>query len=207
MMPDLGLTIQLIVVRLFAGLIIFAVQGAAIAASAVRLGDPGPRYDGRLTLSPSAHADMLGLLSITLTGFGWGLPVAIEADKLRIGRVGLVVSVLAGSAALLIAAYLLLLAVIPLLTFLPYTAGLASAAFLRAAGRLCVFMALFSLLPIPPLAGAHFLSALGISLPRHSSLVLGWVLLAVSIMGWTRMLLTPAYEVIAPIVLGAAVAG
>ena len=48
------LTLQLVVMRLFAGLIIATVQGATIAAVAVLLGDKGPRYDGRLTPAPVA---------------------------------------------------------------------------------------------------------------------------------------------------------
>ncbi|MBK8085717.1 MAG: hypothetical protein IPK28_18885 [Devosia sp.] len=193
--------------RLFAGLIIAMVQSAAIAVVAVLLGDNGPRHDGRLTVLPFGHVDMLGLGAIMLTGFGWGRPVAIDASKLRIGRWGLVVIALAGSAALLLLGYLLLLLVIPLLITLPYTAGLAAAAFMRVAAQLCVWTAVFSLLPIPPLAGAHFLAALGISIPRQAGTYLAWALLAASIFGVTRMLMTPAYDLVAPIVLGIDAAG
>jgi Zn-dependent protease len=196
------LSLQLMVLRLLAGLIIAAVQGAAIATAAALLGDKGLRYDGRLTVLPPKHVDILGLGAIVLTGFGWGRPVAIEAGKLRIGRWGLVVAVLAGSVALLLVAYLLLLLVIPLLTFLPYTAGLTAAAFWRRAARLCVWMALFSLIPIPPLAGAHFLAALGVVVPKQAGTYLGWALLVAAVFGLPRIVLTPVYELVAPIVLG-----
>ncbi|WP_332692639.1 hypothetical protein [Devosia sp.] len=201
------LTIQLVVLRLFAGLIIVAVQGATIAAAAVLLGDKGPRYDGRLTLLPLAHLDLLGLVSIMVSGLGWSKPVAIETARLRFGRWGLVIAALAGSVALLVAGYLILLLIIPLLTLLPYTAGLTGAAFVRVAARLCVWMALFSLLPVPPLAGAHLLAAIGIRLPAWVGIVIGIGLLAASAFGITRMLLTPAYEVVAPLVLGLELAG
>ncbi|MGV8989380.1 MAG: hypothetical protein ACOH2H_24430 [Cypionkella sp.] len=201
------LTIQLVALRLFAGIIIATVQGATIATVAVLLGDKGPRHDGRLTVLPGGHVDLLSLGSIMLTGFGWGQPVAIEAAALRIGRWGLVVVVLAGSAALLLAGYLLLMLAIPLLTLLPYTAGLTMAAFVRVAARLCVWTALFSLLPIPPLTGAHFLAAVGIVVPKPAGTYLGWALLTASIFGVTRTVLSPAYDLIAPIVLGGAVAG
>ena len=201
------LTIQLIVLRLFAGLIIALVQGATIAAVAVMLGDRGPRYDGRLTLNPFRHVDLLGLGSIMLTGFGWSRPVAIEAAQLRWGRWGLVAAALAGSVALLAAAWLLLLLVIPLLTLLPYTAGLTTAAFVRVAARLCVWMALFTLLPVPPLAGAHLLAALGIRLPPSAGVVIGWGLVLASLFGITRIALTPAYDIVAPLVLGRNLAG
>ena len=196
------LTIQLVVMRLIAGVLMATVQGAAIAAAAVLLGDKGPRYDGRLTLLPSRHVDLLGLASIVLSGFGWSRPVAIETALLRFGRWGLVIAALAGSVALLALGWLLTLLVIPLLTLLPYTAGLTTAAFVRVAARLCVWMALFTLLPLPPLAGAHLLTAIGVRLPSSAGLVIGWVLLLASAFGITRMILAPAYDVVAPLLLG-----
>jgi Zn-dependent protease len=201
------LTVQLLVLRLIAGLIIATVQGAVIAGMAVLLGDQGPRYDGRLTLLPWGHVDVLGLGSLMLTGFGWGRPVAIDPDKLRLGRWGLVLAVLAQSAALLLAGVVLLLLAIPLLRVLDFTAGVTAAAFVREAARLCVWMALLSLLPIPPLAGSHFLAALGLRVPKQAGIYLGWALFAASVFGVTRIVLAPAYYLIAPMLLGIDVAG
>jgi len=198
--PDL--TVQLLVLRLFAGLLMMTVQGATIAAVAVLLGDKGPAHDGRLTLLPFPHVDVLGLGSLILSGFGWSRPVAIDAAGLRIGPWGLVVAVLAGSAALLALGYLILQLAIPLLTTLPYTAGIAGAAFVRLTARLCVWMALFALLPLPPLAGAHLLAAIGVRLPALIGVVVGWGLLLASAFGITRMVLLPAYDVVAPLVIG-----
>jgi len=201
------LTIQLVILRLLAGLIIATVQGLTIAAAAVLLGDNGPRYDKRLTLSPLSHVDIVGLASIMLSGFGWSKPVAIEMAKLRCGRWGLVLVVLAGNAALLAVGYLLLLLIIPMLTLLPYTAGITAAAFVRVAARLCVWTALFALLPLPPLAGAHLLAAVGIRLPSSAGVVIGWGLLLVSLLGITRTALTPVYDIVAPLILGPELAG
>jgi len=196
------LTLQLLAMRLFAGLIIATVQGATIVAVAVFLGDKGPRYDGRLTLVPTRHVDLLGLGSLLLTGFGWSKAVTVDAAEMRFGRWGLVIAALAGSLALLVTAYLLLMLVIPLLTLLPYTAGVVAAAFVRSAAQLCVWMALFTLLPIPPLAGAHFLAALGVRLPPAAGIVIGCALLVLSVLGVTRAVLTPVYELVATVVLG-----
>ncbi len=201
------LTLQLVLLRLLAGLLMTAVQGAAIAGAAVLLGDKGPRYDGRLTLVPFGHIDLVGLASIMLSGFGWSKPVAIETAQLRLGRWGLVAAALAGSAALLALGYLLLLAVIPLLTLLPYTAGLTAVTFVRVAARLCVWMALFTLLPVPPLAGAHLLAAAGIRLPASAGMLIGWGLALASLFGLTRTVLTPVYAIVAPLVLGPDLAG
>lgn len=196
------LTLQLLAMRLFAGLIIAMVQGATIAAVAVFLGDKGPRYDGRLALVPTRHVDLLGLGSLLLTGFGWSKPVAVDAAELRLGRWGLVIAAFAGSLALLVAAYVILMLVIPLLTLLPYTAGVTAAAFVRSAAQLCVWMALFTLLPVPPLAGAHLLAALGIRPPPAAGIVIGCVLLVLSIVGITRAVLTPVYVPVATVLLG-----
>src|SRR3569833_1789810 len=81
-----GLTVDLVVMRLIAGVIIALVQGLAITAVAVLLGDKGPRYDGRLTAWPWGHVDLVGLLSMTHSGFGWGRPVAVDPGQLRFGR-------------------------------------------------------------------------------------------------------------------------
>jgi Zn-dependent protease len=196
------LTLQLVVVRLLAGLLIATVQGATIAAIAVLLGDKGPRFDGRLTLAPSSHVDLLGLGSLMLTGFGWSKAVAIDPAQLRLRRWGLVIAALGGSLALLLTAWLILLLVIPALTLLPHTAAIVVAAFVRSAARLCVWMALFTLVPVPPLAGAHLLAALGIRTPPSAGTAIGCVLLALSLLGATRAVLNPAYQFVAPLVLG-----
>jgi Zn-dependent protease len=196
------ITIQLLLFRLIAGLMVVTVHGVALAMAAVWLGDDGPRHDGRLTLFPSAHVDMLGLGSIMLTGLGWGRPVAIEAGKLRTGRWGLAVAVLAASAAVLALAALLPMLAEPLLTTLPLSEGLAAAAFVRVGAQMCVWIALFALLPVPPLAGAHLLVALGIRLPRQAGTVFGLALIAASISGLSGRLLAPLHGLIAPILLG-----
>ena len=198
------LTVQLVLFRLLAGLIIATVQGATVAAVAVLLGDRGPRHDGRMTLLTLGHVDLIGLVSLVLSGFGWSKPVAVEAAQLRFGRWGLVLIALSGSVVLLALGYLCLQLVIPALTLLPYTAGLTTAAFLRAAAPLCVWMSLFTLLPVPPLVGGYLLEAAGIRLPSGVGLWIGVGLLLVSVAGLTRMVLAPAYAIVAPLVLGAA---
>ena len=58
-------------------------------ATAVALGDPGPRHDGRLTFNPFAHLDILGGISAVLFSVGWIKPIAIDPAELRPGRAGL----------------------------------------------------------------------------------------------------------------------
>ncbi len=200
------LTVQLVAMRLLAGIVIAMVQSVAIALVAVRLGDDGPRHDGRTRLLTFRHISLPGLGMLMLTGFGWATPVAIAGKRLKGGRIALIVPVLAGSAALLLLGFGLLLLAGPALRSLDFTAGVAVAAFVRVAGRLCVWIALFSLLPIPPLAGAHLLDALGIRLPPRAGIATTVALAIASLVGFTGWILTPAYKAIAPLVLGADVA-
>ena len=83
------------------------------------LGDPGPRYDGRLTANPFVHLDLFGSLALLLFGLGWSKPVAIDRKLLRGGRAGLLPPVLVAFAGLLLAAVALRLATAPALSWLP----------------------------------------------------------------------------------------
>lgn len=201
-LPDLNLTVQLIIFRALALMLIVSVQGAAVAAAAVMLGDRGPMFDGRLTLSPPAHIDLVGAFSLLVFGNGWGRPVAVDAKLFRVGRFGLVAVVLAGFLALLVLAVLLDLLILPALTALPHTMALATAAFLRTASDLAISFALLSLLPIPPLTGGLLLGAVGIRVSRMAEWILTAIVLAGVATGVDRPLLGPAHAAIASIIFG-----
>jgi hypothetical protein len=203
----LDLTIPLMVMRLFAGLLIATLHGAVIAAAAVWLGDRGPRDDGRFTLMPNRHLDLIGLVSTILSGFGWSRAVDVDPGRLRGGRWSIVAVVLAGSVALLALAWLLRLLTVPVLTGLDYSTAISIAAFLRLAARVAVWAAILAVLPLPALAGGMFLTAAGLRLPAWAGMASGVALLVLSALGVTRMVLAPVYGVIAPLLLGVDAAG
>ncbi len=196
------LTLQSIAFRVLALLIIAGVHGGVVARTVVVLGDKGPKHDGRLTAAPFGHLDILGGACLILFGLGWIRPMAVDAGQFRAGRAGLVVVLLAAFAALLATAALLLLLVLPALTVLPYTAGITTAAFLRVAAQLCIWFALFNLLPIPPLTGGHLLTALKVRVPHRVVWILAAVLLVGAATGVIRRLLAPAYALLAPLISG-----
>ena len=126
---------------------------------ATRLGDDTPRRDGRLTLNPAAHVDWLGTVIVPLAtslmgaGFlGWGRPVSTDPRKLRWGRVGLAVVAMAGPASNLVFAGLIALAA----NLAPEHADL-----LFRAAYMSIYLALFNLIPLPPLDGSKVLLAAG----------------------------------------------
>jgi len=53
------------------------------AFAADSLGDPTPRYRGRLTLNPFAHLDPMGTILLLMAGFGWGRPVPVNPNLMR----------------------------------------------------------------------------------------------------------------------------
>jgi Zn-dependent protease len=69
---------------------------AAHAFVADRLGDPTPRYQGRLTLNPLAHLDPLGTLLFLVARFGWGKPVVFNPLALKNPALGAALISLAG---------------------------------------------------------------------------------------------------------------
>ena len=83
------LTLQQVVLRIGAVLLIASVHGFAIAATACALGDPGPRHDDRLSLNPLRHVDPLGGLLAVLFTVGWIRPIAMDPGRLRPGAAGL----------------------------------------------------------------------------------------------------------------------
>lgn len=131
----------------------------AHATVAVARGDQTPRLDGRLSLNPSHHLDPLGTIAIFLIGFGWAKPVRINPSRMR-GPFDAALVALAGPFANLLIAFLV---AIPLK--LVVLAGSLDASspplrLLLAVFILNVVLAVFNLLPIPPLDGYSFLSSL-----------------------------------------------
>jgi Zn-dependent protease len=118
----------------------------AHAWSALRLGDPTAYTQGRLTLNPLRHLDPIGSLLLLTMGFGWAKPVPIDAY--RLGRNGTMWVSLAGPLSNLAMAAVALL---PLR--LEPAAPAALLAFAYYFGLINIILALFNLLPIPPLDG------------------------------------------------------
>jgi Zn-dependent protease len=131
---------------------------------ATRLGDDTPRLQGRLTLNPLAHVDWLGtailpfLTSLLMGGFlGWGKPVMTNTSKLKGGPNGLALVALAGPASNVVMA--VILALIARLT-MPVAPAFAN--FAATGVELSLYLAIFNLLPVPPLDGSKLLLAMRI---------------------------------------------
>jgi Zn-dependent protease len=153
------LTLQHIVLRIGAVLLIAAVHGFTVAGTSCLLGDQGPRHDDRLSFGPWRHVEPIGGLLMVFFTLGWIRPIAVDPSQLRLGRIGLFVTVLSASIATL------LLAVLPrfvrpfVLSMLPDTEAATFFVFVETLGQLCVSFTLFNLMPLPVLTGQHLLVA------------------------------------------------
>lgn len=175
---------------------------------ALRNGDPTARMLGRITLNPIPHIDPIGtillplLLLISGAGilFGWARPVPVNPRNYRNYRLGELTVSAAGPLSNLALAVLF-----ALLAHHPF--GNVGLLMLASFGvQINIFLALFNLIPIPPLDGSHILSLfLPPNLSRLYSYLepVGFILILVlfytGILWWFIM---PAYHLIGSVLMG-----
>lgn len=138
----------------------------AHAWAADKLGDPTAKNLGRLTLNPLPHLDLIGSVLMLLTGFGWAKPVPITTRHFENVKKGMALSALAGPVANLLLALVCLILykgwcffLYPMLS-VSYNTAMAIATILSIMTMLNINLAVFNLIPIPPLDGSRLLTAL-----------------------------------------------
>ena len=201
MLPDLN--VPNLIVALLVLIFSLSVHEAAHAWSASRLGDDTAKRLGRVTLNPVVHVDPIGTLLLPLIAMlsgapliGWAKPTPVNTRNLRHPRRDQILVTAAGPASNLIIAVV---------------AAAAMAAGAMSGGRwldllvyealtLNVLLAVFNMLPIPPLDGGQILMAL---LPRSVAAQMGFlyqygflILMGLLVAGVLGYLIAPPYYLI-----------
>ena len=169
------------------------------------LGDPTPRMTGRLTLNPMAHLSLLGTLVLLITRrFGWAKPVQVNPRYFDNPKQDMMLVGLAGPTANI------LIAVVLGITFNLFGGLLTNfikqeivVIFFGLGVAINLGLAMFNLLPIPPLDGSEILEGL---LPKGNEKIIRnleaygpFFLLLFVFMGWIRFIINPLFAIMAQI--------
>ena len=143
-------------------LIAITIHEYAHALTADAMGDPTPRYLGRLTFNPLAHLDILGAIMLALFHFGWAKPVPINPARMNHPRKGIIWTSLAGPLSNLLAALvgvILMQIVFPFYHANPNAVLTGIYLLLYWFANINISLAVFNLIPVPPLDGSRILLA------------------------------------------------
>ena len=166
---NIGFGISMLVLYLICILLALICHEVAHGLVANWLGDPTAKQEGRLTLNPLSHIEPVGFLMMLVVGFGWARPVPVNPRRLRKPRrdmalvsvagpaMNLILALISGLLYCLLAAFEIYPAVLFMENNLPFNALNVLSFMLWIFMLLNIGLALFNLIPLPPLDGSNIL--------------------------------------------------
>lgn len=159
-----GFSLEVVISLMASIFVVFCtlpVHEYAHALVATKLGDNTARLKGRLTFSPLAHIDPMGALMILFVGFGYAKPVPVNPRNFKNPKGGMALTALAGPVSNILMALVFMILANGLSIVYSYTGAVfanAAVTFFVAAAGINASLAVFNLLPIPPLDGSRIIN-------------------------------------------------
>lgn len=161
-----GMSVELLInlcVRVFIIFCVLPVHEFAHGFVAYKLGDNTAKLKGRLTMNPLAHVDPFGALMVLLVGFGYAKPVPVNIGRFKRGKRKqyMALTAFAGPVSNIIMATIFTFFYCMIYYKFMHLGETAMyvALFLSVAAQINISLAVFNLLPIPPLDGSRILNA------------------------------------------------
>lgn len=161
-----GSSLELIInlfVRVFIIFCVLPIHEYAHALIAQKLGDETARLSGRLTISPLAHVDWYGAFLLVFAGVGWAKPVPINMRNFRMKnkKLAMAITAFAGPLSNIAMSFIFMVISIAISLFVPESnASAAIVQFFELATSINITLAVFNLIPVPPLDGSRLITLL-----------------------------------------------
>jgi len=130
--------------------------------TANKFGDPTARLQGRLTLNPLAHIDILGALCFVFAHFGWGKPVPVNPNNFKNPRRDNMIVSFAGPGSNFVSAFLfgVIFQILRSTSFIPINMSAFLLNLFLTGIVINLSLAFFNMIPLFPLDGSHILEGL-----------------------------------------------
>jgi len=149
------------ILRIIPALICITIHELAHGFTAYKLSDRTAKDMGRLTLNPIKHIDPIGLLMMLVMRFGWAKPVPVDMRNFKHPKWYMAITALAGPVSnILLAIVFMMIFGLVFMSLTTVTAGTQLIEILYNTIYISIALAVFNMLPLPPLDGSKVLFSL-----------------------------------------------